>query len=315
VFDQRQPVVVVRDRRQGDADQTANDGDLAVSTQGDDGAQRRVRRERTAVVPHLIHVRHETRERSINPPSSSVRRDEFDRDGITSVPDRPAAIAGVLTADGGILPVVRNVTDRTSNPFGLRPPFDRSDPDDRTAVFGYGDANADFHVIGDYPGIHGGESTGVPFTETESGLAIQDVLRETGFASGPRDEPVLENCFLSYVPCAASRTGRHRLPRGTLTSSDSSTPNSVRSTPTSSCRSEPRRPTRVLREYTTQRRRFDLEMGALHAAEIRGRGFMVVPIEDPAEWGDGDFAAIVSRLEALLASDYRQTKGVATTVG
>jgi len=219
-----------------------------------------------------------------------------------------------LTADG-ILPVVRNVTDRTSNPFGLRPPFDRSDPDDRTAVFGYGDANADFHVIGDYPGIHGGESTGVPFTETESGLAIQDVLRETGFASGPRDEPVLENCFLSYVHMCSLPDGEAPTAEGyadleRFFDAELRAINAHILLPVGAQATD-----RVLREYTTQRRRFDLEMGALHAAEIRGRGFMVVPIEDPAEWGDGDFAAIVSRLEALLASDYRQTKGVATTVG
>ena len=33
-------------------------------------------------------------------------------------------------------------------------------------VPGYGDANADFHVIGDHSDVHGGVETGVPFTET-----------------------------------------------------------------------------------------------------------------------------------------------------
>ena len=210
---------------------------------------------------------------------------------------------------------MQNVTDRTSNPFGLEPPFDRSGPDERSAVFGYGDANADFHVIGDYPGVHGGESTGVPFTETESGRAIQNILRIVGFASGPREEPDLENCFLSYVHMCSLPDGERptdddyaileRFFDAELRAINAHVllPVGARATD------------HVLREYTTQRRRFDLEMDDLHATDIRGRGFLVVPIKDPVEWADDDREAIVSQLEAILESDYRQTKGVATTVG
>ena len=210
---------------------------------------------------------------------------------------------------------MQNVTDRTSNPFGLEPPFDRSDPDDRPAVFGYGDANADFHVIGDYPGVHGGESTGIPFTETESGHAIQDVLRAVGFASGPRDEPVLENCFLSYIHMCS-------LPDGDVpTDEDYTTLERFFDAELRAINAHillpvgARATDHVLREYTTQRRRLDLEMDDLHAADIRGRGFLVVPIKDPVEWYGDDREAIISQLEAILDSDYRQTKGVATTVG
>lgn len=225
-----------------------------------------------------------------------------------------AGTAAVLAADG-LSPVVQNVTDRTSNPFGLRPPFDRSDPDDRVAVFGYGDANADFHVIGDYPGVHGGESTGVPFTETADGLAIQRVLREVGFASGPRDEPVLENCFLSYVHMCSLPDGETPAPEDyadleRFFDAELRAINAHILLPVGA-----RATDHVLREYTTQRDRLEFDMAALHAGEVRGRGFLVVPIREPAEWDDGDRAAIVARLEALLASDYRQTKGVATTVG
>ncbi|SEP97977.1 uracil-DNA glycosylase, family 4 [Natrinema salaciae] len=216
---------------------------------------------------------------------------------------------------GRLPPCVKNVTDRTSNPFGLRPPFDRSDPDDRTAVFGYGDANADFHVVGDYPGVHGGETTGVPFTETEDGLAVQDVVREVGFASGPRNELALENCFWSYVHMCSLPNGRRptdeeyaELER--FFDAELRAINAHILLPVGA-----RATDRVLREYTTQRHRFDLDMAALHARDIRGRGFLVVPIQEPVEWTDGDREAIVSKIEALLASDYRQTKGVATTVG
>ncbi|MXV63171.1 uracil-DNA glycosylase [Natronorubrum sp. JWXQ-INN-674] len=210
---------------------------------------------------------------------------------------------------------MKNVTERTSNPFGLRPPFDRTGPDEPTAAFGYGDANADFHVIGDYPGVHGGNATGVPFTETEAGLAVQDALREVGFASGPRDRPVLENCFASYIhmcclpagetPTDASYADLERYFDAELRAINAHILLPVGEQATD----------HVLREYTTQRNRLELDMTALHASEIRGRGFMVVPIADPADWVDSDEERLVSRLEAILASDYRQTKGVATTVG
>ncbi|MFC6717833.1 uracil-DNA glycosylase family protein [Natrialbaceae archaeon GCM10025810] len=213
---------------------------------------------------------------------------------------------------------MKNVTDRSSNPFGMRPPIDADPDDDRpVAVFGYGDANADFHVIGDHPGVHGGKATGVPFTGTESGEAIQDVLRDVGFATGPRDRPTLENCFLSYLHMS-------RLPDG------------HEPTPEEYARHEPffdaelrainahillpvgeRATDHVLSEYTTRRHRLDLEMERLHAREVRGRGFLVVPIRDPSEWDDDgeDREAIRDRLDAIRSRDYRQTKGVATLVG
>ena len=95
---------------------------------------------------------------------------------------------------------MENVTDRTSNPFGMRPPCESPCSENVEAVFGYGDANADFHVIGDHPVIHGGTSTGVPFTDSRAGEAIQRTLFETGFTNEPySDEPVLTDCFLSYL--------------------------------------------------------------------------------------------------------------------
>ena len=212
---------------------------------------------------------------------------------------------------------MKNVTNRTSNPFGLRPPFDRSAAGDRAAVFGYGDANADFHVVGDHPGVHGGKRTGVPFTETAAGREIQTVLRDAGFASGPTDEPVLENCFLSYVhPCS--------LPDGhEPTAEDYETLERFFDAELRAINAHILLPVgeqatdHLLREYTTQRHRFDasLDMSSLHAEEIRGRGFLVVPIRDPSEWDAGDHERIVSRLESILGRDYRQTKGVATMVG
>ena len=52
---------------------------------------------------------------------------------------------------------MENVTSGVSNSFGIGHPG--------PAVPGYGDANADLHVVGDHPGHHGGAETGVPFTD------------------------------------------------------------------------------------------------------------------------------------------------------
>ncbi|WP_323174055.1 uracil-DNA glycosylase family protein [Natrialba sp. PRR66] len=212
---------------------------------------------------------------------------------------------------------VQTVTDRTSNPFGLRPPFDRTGADDRTAVFGYGDANADFHVIGDYPGVHGGKRTGVPFTETEAGLAIQTALRDVDrdFATGPREQPELDNCYWSYLHMCCVPDG-HRPTEQEYADLERYFDAELRAINAHILLPVGERATdHVLREYTTQRRRVDLDMPALHASDLRGRGFMVIPIRNPREWEDGDQAALVDKLTAVLESDYRQTKGVATRVG
>jgi uracil-DNA glycosylase len=209
---------------------------------------------------------------------------------------------------------VQNVTDRTSNPFGMRPPFDRTPSGDRAAVFGYGDANADFHLIGDHPGVHGGADTGVPFTGAD-GAPLQDVFRELGFVSGPRAEPVCEDLFCSYIHMCC-------LPEGETPTDDEYADleryfdAELRAINAHILMPVGERATdHVLREYTTQRHRIDLDTAALHATEIRGRGFLIVPIRNPSEWEDTEREALLARLEAIRGRDYRQTKGVATMVG
>lgn len=195
---------------------------------------------------------------------------------------------------------MKRVTDRVSNPFGMTAPGE-------PAVHGYGDANADFHVVGADAPTHGGADTGVPFTGSVAGERLQAVLHEVGFAADPySDEPDLSNCYLSYLwlspgdPADLERyvdaeiralNAHVLLPVGDEALSY------------------------VLEEFTTQVRKLPADADRLHAAEVRGRGFLVVPVREPADWEPGDREALVDTLEALLASDYRQTKGVATTVG
>lgn len=195
---------------------------------------------------------------------------------------------------------MRNVTDRTSNPFGMDPPH--LIEDDPAVVFGYGDANADFHLIGDHARVHGGLETGVPFTGTAGARRLQAVLGDVGLLEAVGDRPRVRNLFASYL--------------------HASVPPASGPTPETDARLEPffdaelraiaahvllpvgdRAVAHVLREFTTHP---PAAAADLHATELRGRGFLVVPVRDPAAWEDGDADALRAALERVLALDYRQ---------
>lgn len=175
------------------------------------------------------------------------------------------------------------------------------------AVHGYGDANADFHVIGADAETHGGAETGVPFTDSVAGERIQSVLYRVGFAAQPySDEPELANCYLSYLRLSpGDPDDLERYIDAELRALNAHILLPVGDKALSY----------VLSQFTTQAKRVPADSAGLHASEIRGRGFLVVPVREPVEWEPGDESALVERLEALLNSDYRQTKGVATTIG
>jgi len=85
---------------------------------------------------------------------------------------------------------VKNVTDRIHNPFGMR-------PDCESFVAGYGDANADFHVIGDHPGVHGGLEHNIPFTGESWSTRFLEALAEGGLLD-TADPVAVDRTFLSY---------------------------------------------------------------------------------------------------------------------
>ena len=202
---------------------------------------------------------------------------------------------------------VENVTEETSNPFGMRV--------GGHAVYGYGDANADFHAIGDHPGRHGGTGTGVPFTGSVAGVRLQRVLHAVGFAAAPyADRPDLSNCFLSYtharVPEGRDPTDGSYGEMERFLDAELRAINAHILLPVGD-----RALAYALREHTSLADKRPHDAAALHAGEVRGRGFLLVPVKDPDRWTPAEERALRERLEALLTSDYRQTKGVATTVG
>lgn len=185
---------------------------------------------------------------------------------------------------------------------------------DGPAVYGYGDANADFHVFGDSPVRHGGTDTGVPFTDGEAGRRLQSLLHELGFAAAAyADEPTLSNLYLSYIhpgvttrePTAASYADQERFLDAELRAINAHILLPVGD----------RAFAYALEHHTSVRDKTDPRTSEMHATPVRGRGFLVIPVKEPAEWTSEDREALFVTLRELLNSDYRQTKGVATTVG
>lgn len=173
-------------------------------------------------------------------------------------------------------------------------------------VPGYGDANAAFHVIGDHPGVHGGAETSVPFTELPSAMRLQEALQSAGLLRTTGPEPVVDETFFSYLhmcvpnpggtPSTAEYTDMERFFDAELRAIAAHVlfPVGARAT------------TRVLEEYTAQAWKTTVDMDRLHGTEIRGSGFLVMPIKEPAEWIDGDRETLVDAITELRSTDFRR---------
>jgi len=209
---------------------------------------------------------------------------------------------------------VKNVTDRVSNPFGMRPPCPGADGEDGdraepAAVFGYGDANADFHVVGDHPGVHGGCETGVPFTESAAGDRLRSVLSEVGLLDGEQSvDSAVANIFLSYrymccLPEDRSPTDREYDDLEPFFDAELRAIAAHVLVPVGEAATR-----HVLGTYTARGALVDeTGMTGLHADHVPGSGFLVVPVREPAAWTGEDRERLAASLSDLLDSDYRQT--------
>ena len=194
---------------------------------------------------------------------------------------------------------MRNVTDRVSNPFGMEPPCNRFVP-------GYGDANADFHVVGDHPGVHGGADIGVPFTGTPAAERLQEAFRKAGLLHTVGDTPEVERTFLSYLhmcvpaaddpPTDAEYTEMERYFDAELRAIAAHVllPVGERAT------------RHVVETFTARAHRTEIEMDRLHGQEILGSGWLVLPIEDPVDWDGDEAERLVESLLELQSTDFRR---------
>jgi uracil-DNA glycosylase family 4 len=193
---------------------------------------------------------------------------------------------------------VENVTDRISDPFGM-------DPDCEQSVPGYGDANADFHVVGDHPGVHGGADTGVPFTN-EAGRRLQRALVDADLLVEAGDRPVVSKTYLSYLHMCVPTDGGSPTPESyadmerffdaelRAIAAHVLLPVGARAT------------AHVLEQYTARAWKTAVDMDALHGRELLGSGWLVVPVKEPAEWVEGDHDRLVAGLRELQRTDFRR---------
>ncbi len=209
---------------------------------------------------------------------------------------------------GYLILFVEYFSYRKSNPFGMRPPCSFSCRcNDRFAVYGYGDVDADFHVVGDYPGVHGGWDTGVPFTETDVGRSLQSVLYEVGFLEEEySDEPSVYNLFFSYIYMCCTKDDR-RPSRGEYRKLRPFFDAEVRAITADVLVPVGKVTTRyIIDNYTNKSGSIVDDMDDIHGSEIRGLGFLVLPTKDPCCWKGSDRNDVVSSFEDVLGRDYSQ---------
>ncbi|MFC7154480.1 uracil-DNA glycosylase family protein [Halomarina halobia] len=189
---------------------------------------------------------------------------------------------------------MKNVTDRTSNPFGMRPPCDRY-------VAGYGDANADFHVVGDHPGVHGGADSGVPFTNG-AGLRLQRALVDAGLLASAGERPAVNRTFLSYLHmCVVEGTPTER----EYVEMERFFDAELRAIAAHVLLPVGERATRhVIEQYTARSPTLADDVPGLHGTELLGSGFLVYPVRDPSEWTGDDRDRLVSALTDLQSTDF-----------
>jgi len=194
-----------------------------------------------------------------------------------------------------LTPSVKNITATLHNPFGFEAPCEPFVP-------GYGDANADFHVIGDNPRVHGGRDSGIPFTGTEAAERLQRALVAGGLLSEAGTPPTVEKTYLSYLFMCGDRdpTEEDYADHEPLFDTE------VRAITSHVLFPVGERATKHVFANMTPERADDVVMDELHATEVRGSGWLVYPIKEPADWTDADEDALVAALTALLATDYRQ---------
>ncbi|QAU12722.1 uracil-DNA glycosylase [Halorubrum sp. BOL3-1] len=204
---------------------------------------------------------------------------------------------------------MQNVTDRIRNPFGMR-------PDCPSFVPGYGDANADFHVVGDRPGVHGGTAAGVPFTGEPWSPAFLSALSAAGLIAGVADgvdpdgvaregDPIeTDRTFFSYLHTCASEGPPDEDSYADMERFFDAELRAIAAhvlLPVGARATE-----HVLETHTARAWKTEIDMDALHGEELLGAGWLVVPIRDPADWTAGDPDRLVASLRELRSTDFRR---------
>ena len=202
--------------------------------------------------------------------------------------------------------------DRMRNPYGMDEACPRCDAlveTRHTIVHGFGDVTAEFFFVAETP-TERADERGHPVTEPDDGYGLIDLLDAGGFLTDETDaadEPVLENAFVTHLT-------RCRHPDRAPTDVEVRNCEPFLNAELRSINPEilvpvGQRPLRFLAaEYTTTDPR-TLSIDEVHATELRGRGFELVPSIEPDRMDDTTYEVFAERLAETMGRDYRQTKG------
>ncbi len=199
-----------------------------------------------------------------------------------------------------------------SNPYGMDPDCTRCPAlvDAREhIVHGYGDVGADFLFVAERPAASA-DRTGVPVREAGDAGGLTGFLRTCGFVTDEGDEagdPVLENAFVTHLTrCRHPDRGPTR---EEIEACDAFLTAELRTiNPEILVPLGERVLSELAQEFTTSLSD-PWELEDVHATELRGRGFELIPLETLPEMDADQFEAAIDRFERTRDRDYRQTKG------
>lgn len=200
--------------------------------------------------------------------------------------------------------------DRLANPFGMDEACTNCPTltETRTCVVhGYGEVDADFVFVGEAP-TPGADAAGIPFTGDDSGQRIRSILAALDFIDDiDAEAPNLQNAYLTYL--ARCRHPDRPPTDEDITRCDPFLTAEIRMINPEIIVPIGERALRVIgAEYTT----IDptrLTLPEYHASELRGRGFELLPMMDPAAMSEQAQTEFINTVQETLARDYRQTKG------
>ena len=168
-------------------------------------------------------------------------------------------------------------------------------------VHGYGDVTAEFFFVLESP-TPAADASGDPLHGQ-----LCDILDRLGFLQTGEDPPRLENAFITHLTrCRHTARGPHDREIRTC---DPFLTAELRSINPEIIVPIGERVLRVIAEEHTTTDPSSLDIRAVHAEPLRGRGFELVPMIELDSLTDEHVEDFVATMSETLGRDYRQTKG------